>query len=308
MYFICVDGGGTKTQFALYSNWGTQIDVKTLPTCHILQTTEEKAIKILQQGIFLLLKGREINESDLVLSLGLGGYGSSNNRGKIEKIVQLVTQNRYPYFLTNDAEIALLGAHNGQRGAILIAGTGSICLFFDGEHTIRSGGWGYLFGDEGSAFWIGQKMLNRFAKEADNRTAKTEIYTYLMRKYQLTNPHDILDELISTNKNSRTIIGNLAKDVVSMANQGSQESVEIIKDAAAELASLVNESLSDYDSVNLAIYGGLWKAGEILLNYFSESLDSHIKVCEPKGDACRGAFIYAKKQLLVRGSYEQRTV
>ena len=43
-------------------------------------------------------------------------------------------------------EIALLGAHRGQPGIVLVAGTGSIAygLRQDGQR-VRSGGWGAIF-------------------------------------------------------------------------------------------------------------------------------------------------------------------
>ena len=57
--------------------------------------------------------------------------------------------------LATDAEIALAGATTTGRGIIVIAGTGSIAFGRnEAGTTARVGGWGYLFGDEGSAYDI----------------------------------------------------------------------------------------------------------------------------------------------------------
>ncbi|MBQ9198398.1 MAG: ATPase, partial [Clostridia bacterium] len=61
--------------------------------------------------------------------------------------------------LLGDQEIALAGAIDGP-GAILIAGTGSICFGRDkAGHTFRAGGFGYLIDDAGSGYAIGRDIL-----------------------------------------------------------------------------------------------------------------------------------------------------
>jgi hypothetical protein len=58
--------------------------------------------------------------------------------------------------LDTDGVAALLGAHGGQPGALLIAGTGSVgeALLGEGRHR-RVGGWGWQIGDEGSGALAG---------------------------------------------------------------------------------------------------------------------------------------------------------
>lgn len=69
----------------------------------------------------------------------------------------------------------LLGAARGtllfEPGIACILGTGSNSCQYDGKNIVRQeGGWGYLFGDEGSGFSIGRKLVkgildNRFSNE-----------------------------------------------------------------------------------------------------------------------------------------------
>src|SRR5437867_2319445 len=57
--------------------------------------------------------------------------------------------------VTHDAVIALSGATAGEPGVITIGGTGSIAFGRNESGRVaRAGGWGYVFGDEGSAFDI----------------------------------------------------------------------------------------------------------------------------------------------------------
>jgi N-acetylglucosamine kinase-like BadF-type ATPase len=61
--------------------------------------------------------------------------------------------------LMHDAPVAHAGAFGGEPGVIVIAGTGSVVYGTDGVRGRTIGGWGYLFGDEGSAFWLVREAL-----------------------------------------------------------------------------------------------------------------------------------------------------
>src|SRR5208282_6278819 len=62
--------------------------------------------------------------------------------------------------VTTDAAIALSGATATGQGIAAIAGTGSIAFGRNAEgRTARTGGWGYIFGDEGGAFDIARQAL-----------------------------------------------------------------------------------------------------------------------------------------------------
>jgi N-acetylglucosamine kinase-like BadF-type ATPase len=59
-----------------------------------------------------------------------------------------------------DAQAALLGALGDRPGVLMLAGTGSIVLGYDGHgRWTRAGGLGPLLGDEGSGFWLGREWL-----------------------------------------------------------------------------------------------------------------------------------------------------
>jgi glucosamine kinase len=69
-----------------------------------------------------------------------------------------------------DSYTMLLGAHAGQPGAILIAGTGSIAeaLRADGSRA-TVGGWGFPVGDEGSGAWLGLQAVRQAQAALDGR-------------------------------------------------------------------------------------------------------------------------------------------
>jgi len=74
--------------------------------------------------------------------------------------------------LDSDSYTMLLGAHGGEPGAVVAAGTGSIgeVLHADGSRA-SVGGWGFPIGDEGSGAWLGWQAVRYAHAAIDGRVA-----------------------------------------------------------------------------------------------------------------------------------------
>lgn len=77
--------------------------------------------------------------------------------------------------LLHDAPIAHAAAFDGGDGIIAIAGTGSAIYGRSGADELTIGGWGYLFGDEGSAFWMAAEAL-RAAMALEDEGRSDELF------------------------------------------------------------------------------------------------------------------------------------
>jgi N-acetylglucosamine kinase-like BadF-type ATPase len=65
-----------------------------------------------------------------------------------------------PVVVVSDAEVAYASATDEPDGTVLVAGTGSIAAQISGWRRVRTvGGFGWLLGDEGSAFWLGREAV-----------------------------------------------------------------------------------------------------------------------------------------------------
>jgi glucosamine kinase len=71
--------------------------------------------------------------------------------------------------VVNDVAVAFEGALAGQDGILILAGTGSMAWARGRHGTVRVGGWGDAFGDEGSAYWIGREALGLVSQHLDGR-------------------------------------------------------------------------------------------------------------------------------------------
>jgi glucosamine kinase len=67
---------------------------------------------------------------------------------------------RCPITSVSDAEVAFASATPSPDGTVLVAGTGSVAArIVNHRKTTTAGGYGWLLGDEGSAFWIGREAV-----------------------------------------------------------------------------------------------------------------------------------------------------
>ena len=70
--------------------------------------------------------------------------------------------------ITTDVVTSHAGAFAGGDGVVLAAGTGAIALGV-GDGIRQVDGWGYLYGDAGSGFWIGRRGLDAAFRGFDGR-------------------------------------------------------------------------------------------------------------------------------------------
>ncbi len=69
----------------------------------------------------------------------------------------------------NDVDLAFEGALGGAQGVLVLSGTGSMAWARGARGAARAGGFGDVFGDEGSAHWIGVQALNLVSRHLDGR-------------------------------------------------------------------------------------------------------------------------------------------
>ena len=131
------------------------------------------------------------------------------------------------------------GTPAGCGVAVLIAGTGAVAFARNAQQATQiAGGWGYWFGDEGSAFAIGQAALRAVAQAADGRGPHTTLTASLCERIAVAQPRQILTAL-SAAGDVRGGIAQLA-DLVSAAAEAQDPVAEkIIAGAAEDLAQLV---------------------------------------------------------------------
>ncbi|MFB3829014.1 MAG: N-acetylglucosamine kinase [Bryobacteraceae bacterium] len=153
--------------------------------------------------------------------------------------------------VTNDAVIALSGAAAGAPGIITIAGTGSIAFGRNAQgRTMRAGGWGYIYGDEGGGFDIARQALRAALRFEEGWGPETALRGAFLEAVGTKDANGIL-HLFYTPEWPRSRVARLAPLVDRLAEAGDTAAREVLERAAAELAGLA-----------AAVRRELWKPGE----------------------------------------------
>ncbi|HJN07544.1 MAG: BadF/BadG/BcrA/BcrD ATPase family protein [Pirellulaceae bacterium] len=164
--------------------------------------------------------------------------------------------------LVGDAEAVLAGGSRDGWGVALIAGTGSFAFGRDLQGlTIRVGGWGYLFGDEGSGHALGAAGLRAATQHADGRGPATTLLPRLLSRFDLTEPRELVTFFYGRQPARRAALAELAPLVTAAAEEGDDVAMQIASDAATDLARLVTAACSQLNlsprRFPLAIAGGV---------------------------------------------------
>lgn len=133
----------------------------------------------------------------------------------------------------NDVAVAFHGALAGSDGVLVLAGTGSMAWSAGPAGTQRVGGWGHLFGDEGSAHWIGRAALGLASQHLDGRKPPSGFAHGLLREMGVAEA-DLLSWTYG--QNSRAGVASVAVLVSRLADAGVVEALALLTEAAGHLA------------------------------------------------------------------------
>jgi len=138
--------------------------------------------------------------------------------------------------VVDDAVIALSGATAGGSGIVVIAGTGSIALGRSGSQlVVRAGGWGYIFGDEGSAFDIVRQAIRAALRFEEGWGPPTSLRRMLLSETGCSTANDLLHMFYSPEW-PRSRIATLAPLVDAECAGGDPLARAIMEQAAQTLA------------------------------------------------------------------------
>lgn len=252
-YFIGIDGGGTGTRCRLADSAGRVLgEGRAGPSG--LSLGVEPAWAAVDAAVAGALDAAGLGPSvlgEIALAAGLAGSGTPARR-------RAFLERPHPFAaltLVSDAYAAVLGAHGGRPGAVVVIGTGSggHALRADGT-TRRVGGWGFPAGDEGSGAWIGWRAVQRALWRLDGR---------------LPGPPDALDLAVAAHCGadseslltwvvgaSPTKYATVAPLVVAAALDGAESAVALLREAAGHIVRHI-DALDPEAELPLVLVGGL---------------------------------------------------
>ena len=199
--------------------------------------------------------------------------------------------------LTDDAPIALSGATAGKPGIIVIAGTGSIAFGRNREgNTARAGGWGYLLGDEGAAFWIARQAMRAALRWEEGWGVATSLRARLLDATGARNMNDLMHRCY-TPEFARPRIAGWSVIVNQAAESGDRTALEVLDAAAHELALLVaavRRELFGDRATQVSYAGGVFGSRIVLSRFREWALsEAGVRVSPPVYGPVIGALLEA---------------
>ncbi|HLW60373.1 MAG TPA: BadF/BadG/BcrA/BcrD ATPase family protein [bacterium] len=270
-YFLGVDGGATSTTCAVCDRDGRILGIgHGGPSNHILAPGGEARARAAIEsalGNALAAAGASPSAFDAA-QFGMTGINRDSEPARVfGRVVSSLLTARITQ-IDNDAAVALAGALAGGPGVVVIAGTGSVALGRDPSgREARAGGWGYLFGDEGSGFALGLGGVRAALRARDETGGPTVLETMIPQRFGAD-----LGEIplrYYEGRVPRSEIAALASAVTAAAADGDPVARTLVDDAAeglAGIAAAVIRRLTWPDgTVAVAAVGGVFKAGPTLL-------------------------------------------
>ncbi|RTQ89290.1 N-acetylglucosamine kinase [Lysinibacillus telephonicus] len=276
---LAVDGGATKTTLSIRSEHGECYFEKT-STGSNAQTIGAHAVKeVLNELLWDAYQSTNLEKID-VAAFAIAGIDSASDLKLVSEVIEFCCQ-KVPFkiekiIIENDVHSALLGLVGLKNpGALIISGTGSICMATDGNgYIVRTGGWGHRAGDEGSGYWIGKEILSIVFRMEDGRLEKTSVLKeHLYKKLHIETTEQLITWLYQPNYTNAQIasISSILQDAVIL---GDEQAIAIARQAAKELYFLVKSALQKINYVKkpltLYVNGGVLQHNPIILNLLQQ--------------------------------------
>lgn len=190
-----------------------------------------------------------------------------------------------------DEVTAHAGAFTGRPGVVSAVGTGAVTLGVDGRgRGHRVDGWGYLFGDAGSAYGISRAAIDSGLRYRDGRGPETVLAELAAEEYGADLRDATWDLYADPQRVDR--VARFAPKVVAAADHDSV-AAEIIAAAGREIARSLTAALGALPDVDeVAVVGRLVAAGSALdrsLRRALAELAPHARLATAAGGPLDGA-------------------
>jgi N-acetylglucosamine kinase-like BadF-type ATPase len=304
--YLGVDGGGTKTALVLIDSDGTIRATHQAPGSYYLSIGLEGLGTLLADAVNAILAKAGLRANDLDFAFfGLPAYGEDTT---LLEALDRLPQRCLPagaFLCGNDMICGWAGSLLCQDGISIVAGTGSICYGERAGCTARCGGWGELFSDEGSAYWIACRGLNLFSRMSDGRVAAGPLYEIVKQSLNISEDLDLCAHVFSQLGGDRARIAQLSKLVTQAALADDAQALAIVEQAAEELALMVDATRRNLEfpaaaTVAVSYSGGVFdNVGALILRHFTASLHAHMPGYQVRAPAlvpAIGAALYAAKR------------
>lgn len=284
-YVLGVDGGNTKTHYALFDIGGNAVAFAEAGTASHEQLPggyDAMAEELKKQIDYLLIKSG-LSMKDIGYSvLGLAGADVKMQYEEIRKRIYNIGFVGFGVY--NDAFLGIKAGTEKGCGISSINGTGTSCVGIDRHgNWIQIGGCGYITGDYAGGGYVETAVIRAVYNSIFRCGEKTIMKEMLFGILGITRDESLLDavyEKIYTGEIKNDLICKIAFEA---ANRGDIPAAEILYQMGTETARSVVGAyryldFSDEESIDVVMAGSVYTKGEnpILLETFKQKVSANI--------------------------------
>ena len=239
---------------------------------------ESAAREIEKAADLCLQEVRAARTAVVALGAGIAGTTDPDRKERMRAALAGAFPGAAVHIFT-DLEMALAAAGEGPV-IVLVAGTGSAAIGRDAQGQIwRTGGYGPLRSDDGSAYDIGSRAIARAMKEREGRAKDSSLGKAILEKLGYESWPDLQQR---AKQQADSVFPLVFPVVAAQADEGDATAREILVQAARELASLVQavagHGAYGREEMLIAKTGGTVGRS----NFFDAQVDAALKQVSPQ--------------------------
>lgn len=268
MYYLGIDGGGTKTVAALSDENGNIVLKKTGRTINFYSVGMDTARKNLET----LINDIGIAQFDAAF-IGCSALDCEADEEITAKLCDGII-NAKKIRMHSDVYIALKSVTGAKCPCVAICGTGSIAAGEDENGNIYvTGGWGHILGDEGSAYSIALTALKSCCTLSD-KDEKTRLLDSANEFFGVDDFRKAIDIIYSPDM-TKDRLARFASVVGNLADEGDETAQSVMIHESIRFAAPVHYLLQKVKNCDiLGLYGGVFLHNRIFRERFCELISN----------------------------------
>uniref|UniRef100_A0A1E1WQC2 N-acetyl-D-glucosamine kinase n=2 Tax=Pectinophora gossypiella TaxID=13191 RepID=A0A1E1WQC2_PECGO len=267
MLFGGVEGGATHSNLVICDGTGKVIGTAKGPgTNHWILGIDECANRILAM-LHDAKDDANIPRDKPLDALALTLSGCEEDSTNAQLAARVLEKDgkcaRAVYVASDTAGSLFTGAPSG--GIVLIAGTGSNALMRTAEgEQFGCGGWGYLLGDEGAAYWIAHRAVKTIFDDVDGLQPASyptdRVWEAIREHFNIDTRTDLLAHAYA--HFDKSMFAGLTAKLSHLASTGDRLSRQLFADAGCTLADHIAALTrhSHTDRMRVVCVGSVWKS------------------------------------------------
>ncbi|HEX4138717.1 MAG TPA: N-acetylmuramic acid 6-phosphate etherase [Candidatus Methylacidiphilales bacterium] len=271
-----IEGGGTKTTWALLTPDGKLLRQGSAGPGNTLLLGDAALEKLLRAI------RREAGADVSAIGGAFAGCRLAGEKARVEKAMRRVWPKAKFVRAMEDTRSVLAAAFGDGPGIVVIAGTGSNVAGQKSsrEDIEKTGGWGHLFSDEGSAYDLARRGL----EAAYGNYNSTRKISPLASEFLSISGKATLEELVPhlLRDTSKTVVAQGSRCVFAAADKGDFDAILVIRNAVHRLVQnvVLTARRLGLGAPRVALTGGLFENQPGYIRLFQRALKKALPKAE----------------------------